>query len=70
LRLDTSAADNREKAAEGRRSPRRKRLLINPELRDSVLECASPSALAARQSAATARRRLALWNEGEYAGQP
>jgi hypothetical protein len=30
------------------------------ELRVSVLECASPSAFAARQSAAPARRRLAL----------
>jgi hypothetical protein len=30
------------------------------ELRGSVLECASPSAFAARQSAAPARRRLAL----------
>jgi hypothetical protein len=30
-------------------------------IRASVLECVQPSAFAARQSAATARRRLALW---------
>jgi len=31
-----------------------------PEKREAVLDCASPSAFAARQSAAPARRRLAL----------
>jgi len=37
------------KAAEGRRSPKRKRLPVICELRDSVLECASPLALSSGQ---------------------
>jgi len=32
-----------------------------------VLDCASPSAIAARQSAAPARRRLALWTDASSA---
>ena len=36
-------------------------MLNAPRRTRSVLECASPSAYAARHSAASARRRLALW---------
>jgi hypothetical protein len=58
------------KAAEGRRSPKRCRAdrkgdgvsgsWLCRRMPQSVVECASPSAYAARHSAASARRRLAL----------
>jgi len=38
--------------------------------RASVLECACPPAFAARQSAASARRRLALWNPSSLSNAP